>query len=61
MRPYDAPVRLTKNPFQRAAAVCIFIALILSVAGIPAAGLGACGVGVVFAAIAVKRQDRYRD
>jgi hypothetical protein len=54
----DGAARLTKNPYQRAAAACAGVALVLSLAGAQAASPIPLGVGLVFAIVAyVRRRD----
>jgi hypothetical protein len=54
-------MRFTRNPYQRAAAACMLVAVILSVAGAAVLNLVACGVAVIFALVAYSRRDIYRD
>jgi uncharacterized membrane protein YgaE (UPF0421/DUF939 family) len=52
-------VRITRNPFQRAAVVFIVAALIAQLAGSPGVGEALLGVALVFALIAVVQRRKY--
>jgi hypothetical protein len=52
-------VRITRNPFQRAAVVFIVAALIAQTTGSGGAGEALLGVAVVFALIAVVQRRKY--
>jgi hypothetical protein len=52
-------LKITRNPYQRGAAACAFLALILSIAGASAATVPVLGVGLVFALVAVRKRDQY--
>jgi hypothetical protein len=58
-RAEDRFVRITRNPYQRAAGACMFLAVVVAIAGAPAAAPIAGGLAVVFALIAVVRRDQY--
>jgi hypothetical protein len=50
---------ITPNPYQRAAAVCVLLAMAVRLLGIPAASLPVLAVGFVFSMVALAKRHQY--
>jgi hypothetical protein len=52
---------ITPNPYQRAAVVCVVLAMAVRLLGLPEASLPLLAVGFVFSMVALAKRHQYPD